>query len=121
MSSSGLRVQGCQCATLPPQLLLLASETIRRSACAGVPVCYLDFSVAVVGVEDRPPFGDLGWHCATAWRSVPSAPIQILVPRRCGELMPTYFLLAWAGKRQEALASAGVQCAWVSGCGCEAD
>ena len=31
-SSSGLRVQGCQCTTLPPQLLLLASKTARRSA-----------------------------------------------------------------------------------------
>jgi len=32
-SSSDLRVQGCQCTTLPPQLLLLlASKTARRSA-----------------------------------------------------------------------------------------
>ena len=30
--SSGLRVQGCQCATLSPQLLVLASEIARRSA-----------------------------------------------------------------------------------------
>ena len=30
-SSSGLRVEGCQCTTLPPQLLL-ASKTARRSA-----------------------------------------------------------------------------------------
>ena len=29
--SSGLRVYGCQCATLSPQLLLLASKTARRS------------------------------------------------------------------------------------------
>jgi len=28
-SSSGLRVPGCQCTTLPPQLLLLASKTAR--------------------------------------------------------------------------------------------
>ena len=32
MSSPGLRVQGCQCTTLPPQLLLLASKIARRSA-----------------------------------------------------------------------------------------
>ena len=32
MSSSGQRVQGCQCTTLPPQLLLLASKTAHRSA-----------------------------------------------------------------------------------------
>ena len=39
-SSSGLRVRGFQYATLPPQLLLLAVKTARRSAisaarCAG--------------------------------------------------------------------------------------
>ena len=32
MSSSGLRVLGCQCTTFSPQLLLLASKTVRRSA-----------------------------------------------------------------------------------------
>ena len=31
-TSSGLRAQGCQCNALPPQLLLLASKTARRSA-----------------------------------------------------------------------------------------
>jgi len=31
-SSSGLRVQGCQCTTLTPELLSLASKTARRSA-----------------------------------------------------------------------------------------
>ena len=30
-STSGLRMQGCQCSTLPPQLLLLASKAARRS------------------------------------------------------------------------------------------
>ena len=30
--SSDLRVHGCQCATLSPKLLLLASKTARRSA-----------------------------------------------------------------------------------------
>ena len=37
-SSSGLRVQGCQCTTLSPQLLLLASKTARRSAISA-PTC----------------------------------------------------------------------------------
>ena len=32
MSSSGLRVRGCQCTALSPQLSLLASKTARRSA-----------------------------------------------------------------------------------------
>ena len=33
-SSLGLHVQGCQCTTLSPQFLLLASKTARRSATA---------------------------------------------------------------------------------------
>ena len=51
-SSSGLRVQGCQ--------LLLASKTAPTDA------NNLVSSVVVVGVEDRPPFGDLG--CALRHR-----------------------------------------------------
>ena len=56
-------------------------------ACAGVPVHYLISPVAVVGVEDRPPFGDLG--CALRHRPV-------LVFR--SHLVLSHCLLSWAGQ-----------------------
>ena len=46
-----------------------SSNVQLASACARVPVYYLTSPVAVVGVEDRPPFSDLG--CALRHRPAP--------------------------------------------------
>ena len=49
------------------------------SACAKVPVFYIVSSVVVVGVEDRPPFVNLG--CALHHRSAPV--LRSHPPRGC--------------------------------------
>ena len=51
------------------------------SACARVPVYCLASLVVVVGIEDRPPFSDLG--SALRHRSAPSSGVTLVSPRGC--------------------------------------
>jgi hypothetical protein len=103
----------------------------RVCVCLRVPMNSLASSV-VVGVEGRPPFGDPGCalrHCpAPVLLSHPGVELELELlqshtaqkPVLRGEVGARALRVRLVS-REEAWASAGVQGAWVGGCGCEAD